>query len=174
MLALLLFPTFALLAASLNGLFSGEGLELYNPALESLLGASILIPLGEEFGWRGFALPRLQKRFTVFTASLILGLLWGLWHFPAFLIGTGVPLETPFVIFLAWVLSATLLMTWVYNHMQSVLATMIMHASANATFNILPLLPEHTGQLMTFLLFIALSWGLVLLLKLRIKKFPAT
>ena len=46
--------------------------------LTQLLGSS----LGEEMGWRGFALPRLQARVSGFQASLVIGLLWGLWHFP--------------------------------------------------------------------------------------------
>ena len=43
----------------------------------------IMAALGEEFGWRGFALPRLAGRFGVLAASLIVGLAWGLWHLPA-------------------------------------------------------------------------------------------
>jgi len=41
-------------------------------------------PLCEELGWRGFVLPRLPKRFNPFTASLILGVIWGVWHLPSF------------------------------------------------------------------------------------------
>src|SRR5574337_857223 len=41
-------------------------------------------PLGEELGWRGFALPRLLKRFNPFVASLVLGAIWGVWHLPSF------------------------------------------------------------------------------------------
>ncbi len=44
-------------------------------------------PMGEESGWRGFALPRLQQRFDPLTSSLILGAIWGVWHFPLHLQG---------------------------------------------------------------------------------------
>ncbi|HLO34031.1 MAG TPA: CPBP family intramembrane glutamic endopeptidase [Anaerolineales bacterium] len=50
----------------------------------ALLQSLLLGPLGEEFGWRGLALPLLQRRFAPFWASLILGAVWAVWHAPAF------------------------------------------------------------------------------------------
>ncbi len=44
-----------------------------------------------------------MKKFNLFYSSIILGLIWGFWHFPAYLIGTGVPLEMNFMVFLLWV-----------------------------------------------------------------------
>jgi membrane protease YdiL (CAAX protease family) len=120
----------------------------------------LLISLGEEFGWRGFALPRLQERFSALNASLVLGVVWGFWHFPGFLIGTGVPLDLPFGVFLLWTVLATVLMTWIYNNTGgSILSAILFHSAANATFNYLPLLPEWAGQGTTFDVFL----GLVLL-----------
>lgn len=43
-------------------------------------------PFGEELGWRGFALPRLLERWNGLTAALVLGMIWGVWHLPAFFI----------------------------------------------------------------------------------------
>ena len=53
------------------------------PTSVGLLGV-LVAPLGEELGWRGFALPRLQTRFGFLWASLLLGIIWGFWHLPFF------------------------------------------------------------------------------------------
>jgi len=72
---------------------------------------------GEEIGWRGFALPRLQKTMSVSKATLALGLMWVLWHIPAFFYhetyqGMGWVILTGFVF---GVLCGAVLLTWLYN-----------------------------------------------------------
>ena len=72
---------------------------------------------GEEIGWRGFALPRLQKTMRVSRATLILGLLWAIWHTPAFFY-LDIFERIGFVFlpgFLIGVLFGAVLFTWIYN-----------------------------------------------------------
>lgn len=114
----------------------------------------ILIALGEEYGWRGFLLPRLMNKFNLFYSSIILGLIWGFWHFPAYLIGTGVPLQMNFMVFLLWVILGTLFISWIYYYTKSVLTSILAHIGANAAFNYLLILPEFTGSMNTFWVFI--------------------
>jgi membrane protease YdiL (CAAX protease family) len=148
-------PAFISLAVltALNFDFSGFGLR--STQLMPQLLVIFLIAIGEEYGWRGFLLPRLLNRFSVFESSLILGLIWGLWHFPAYLIGTGVPQQMSFLIFLFWVILGTLFISWIYYYTRSVLTAILAHMAANAAFNYLPILPEFTGNMKTFWIFLA-------------------
>lgn len=50
------------------------------PETSEQLAALVVFPLGEEFGWRGFAYPRLVERLGVARGALLLGIVWGLWH----------------------------------------------------------------------------------------------
>jgi membrane protease YdiL (CAAX protease family) len=89
----------------------------------------LFIGLGEEPGWRGFALPQLLERHTPFVASLILVPIWAVWHLP--LMGTEFPLAVipAFVISLA---GGTLIQTWLFNRTNgSVFAQMLFHAAVN-------------------------------------------
>ena len=88
--------------------------------------------VGEEIGWRGFALPHLQARFGGLGASLILGLLWTAWH----LINATIPgLERywyAFPAFALFVIAQTILFTWIANHTRaSVLLAWLFHAAIN-------------------------------------------
>jgi membrane protease YdiL (CAAX protease family) len=146
-----------------HSFFGGPSLGLRTTQLIPQLIVILLISLGEEFGWRGFALPRLQERFSALNASLVLGLVRGFWHFPGFLVGAGVPLNMPFGVFLLWIILATILITWVYNNTGgSILSAILMHSAANATFNYLPLLPEFVGQMTTFVIFLGLIFVVTL------------
>jgi uncharacterized protein len=96
--------------------------------------ATAALFVGEELGWRGYALPRLLSQRNPITASLILGCLWALWHLPNFIFPTaGVPPLGPFPLFAVWVIAETFVFTWLYiNSTGSVLITTLMHASINA------------------------------------------
>ncbi|MFC4948431.1 CPBP family intramembrane glutamic endopeptidase [Pseudonocardia sp. GCM10023141] len=94
-------------------------------------------PLGEEPGWRGFALPRLQSRLGPLAGAATLGVLWALWHFPLFWSGVWTPLTIPnMVMFVVMITALTVVMAWVYNNVNgSLLITMLMHASFNTFAN---------------------------------------
>ncbi|MCX7789884.1 MAG: CPBP family intramembrane metalloprotease [Chloroflexaceae bacterium] len=91
-------------------------------------------PLQEEFGWRGYALPRLQSRFNALTSSIILGFFWWLWHLPAVFI-PGRFMTDDLVVFLSLLVVITLasiLFTWIYNNTNgSILAALLTHTSMN-------------------------------------------
>lgn len=121
-----------------------------------LLGAIPAIflgPLGEEFGWRGFALPRLQLRYSAFWSSIILGILHTFWHTPLFFVG-GVAFGTigenglvTIPLFLSWVMIGTFVYTFVFNNTAaSMLMAILIHWSANTAdsivFGMFPALPE--------------------------------
>lgn len=104
----------------------------------------IILPgLGEEPGWRGFALPRLQERYGALAGSLILGVLHGLWHLPVYFI-PGSILEGPFDLtqFAAntgLIVALTFFWTWLFNHAgQSVFFAMFVHGVSNATSGLIP------------------------------------
>lgn len=154
LLSLIGFPILASLAVLTMLNFDMTGFQLRTTQLLPQVVVIVLIAIGEEYGWRGYLLPRLMKGFSVFYSSIILGLIWGFWHFPAYLIGTGTPQEMSFFVFLLWVILGTLFISWIYYYTRSVLTSILAHISANAAFNYLNILPEFTGSMNTFWLFI--------------------
>jgi membrane protease YdiL (CAAX protease family) len=99
----------------LGNTFNGT---LFLTQLGSFLPLLILGPLSEEIGWRGYALPRLQTRWNALTSSLIVGLVWALWHLPLFMmVGTSQhELGDPFISFLIKITASSILYTWLYNN----------------------------------------------------------
>jgi membrane protease YdiL (CAAX protease family) len=88
--------------------------------------------LGEEAGWRGFALPRLIQLMGPLPAALTLGVVWGAWHLPLFL-GQGGLAQSNFGLFLVSAVAMTVFMTWIYLHANGnfLIAGVIPHLVAN-------------------------------------------
>ena len=102
----------AALKGTINSPFPFQPWYLLFPAL---LQSLLLGPMGEEFGWRGLALPLLQRRFSPFWASMILGTVWALWHAPAFLL-SGTPQSSwSFGPFFFGLIAVTVIMTPLFN-----------------------------------------------------------
>ncbi len=80
----------------------------------ALLLSAIKGPV-EEFGWRGFALPLLQRKFAPIWAGLILGVIWGLWHFPAFLLSGTQQSNWSFAPFFAGCIAISIIAAALYN-----------------------------------------------------------
>ena len=171
LLSALGIPTLATLAVLIFLRFEISSFALRTTQLMPQLVVIALIANGEEYGWRGFLLPRLLERYSLLKSSLASGLIWGIWHYPAFLIGTGVPQEMDFAVFLLWVLLGTLFISWIYQRTRSVLTSILAHMGANAAFNYLPLLPEFTGSMETFWIFLALVAALLALIFFFAKGF---
>jgi uncharacterized protein len=148
----------------------------------------IFVPLGEEVGWRGYALPALQGRNNTLLASVVLGVIWTLWHLPLFFNPATSYSNTTFWVFMVFLLPFPIVYTWIFNSTGgSVLMAMILHAVTNASIG--PLwraTPEYSTALSNtnvYLLQAALLWvaaiGLVLVyaasnLSRRPGQLPAT
>jgi len=162
--ALLLIPALQLAAAGIPALL---GLATITFAFSgfAVLGA-LSSALLEELGWRGFALPRMQARRPAFTASLLLGVLWGAWHLPL-RIAQGLPLTAAgLAAFLFTVLLLTawaVLFTWVYNNTNGSLFLMVV---LHAVIDITPATIQPSNWIGSALLLV-LTWATVALVVTR-------
>jgi CAAX protease family protein len=120
----------ALPSAANFGRFSGI------PAI-GLVGVLLLIvfgALGEETGWRGYALPQLQRRFSPLTSSLILAVLWFAWHLPQFFVISTYRHSSPvqYVGMLLGLACGAVILTWLYNRSGgSILLVAVWHGLYN-------------------------------------------
>jgi len=106
----------------------------FSPWYQVLPVLAIALFLGpiEEFGWRGLALPLLQRRFTPFWAGLILGIIWAVWHIPAFLIGGTPQSAWSFAPYFAGVIAGSVILTALFNDSRgSLLTAVLIHFQMN-------------------------------------------
>lgn len=124
-------------------------------------------PLGEEFGWRGFALPRLEQHIHPTAAVVLLGLMWGLWHLPLFWIEGTVQQQVPLTAFLAQITVTSVIYGWLWNVTRSLPAVVAIHAATNTTVGLLPVLPDAAGSSIPLWTAISIAAVIALLLILR-------
>lgn len=99
--------------------------------LPALLTALLIGPI-EEFGWRGVALPLLQRKFAPIWSSLILGFFWAVWHIPAFLLGGTPQSNWSFPAFFFGVMALSVILTPMFNAARgSLLIPVLFHFQAN-------------------------------------------
>jgi len=139
---LLVWPGLRLLTNLVGQVTSGESLPIlvypdrvwmFIPPL--IISTFINGGMSEEFGWRGYALPRLQARFNALTAAVILGVIEGLWHYPLMLMGTW--WQNTVIELVLWFIITDILRTWIYNNVNgNLLAMMLFHGMGNVQSDI--------------------------------------
>lgn len=169
----LLMPTLAgtaLLLAILGGESTPNLPALHDPGSILFVFVYILLlggPLEEEFGWRGYALDRLQAKHSALLSSIILGFICGIWHLPLFFISGMYPYyQTPIQYFILGAILVTILLTWIYNNTgKSILATLLFHTMCNLSQYIFPVLQTSIGGLYYIILvtitvmIVLVTWG---------------
>lgn len=106
----------------------------FSPWYQVLPALALALFIGpiEEFGWRGVALPLLQRRFAPFWASIILGAIWGIWHIPAFLIGGTPQSAWAFAPYFIGVIALSVILTPIFNSARgSLLIPFLFHFQMN-------------------------------------------
>lgn len=148
--ALLLFPAIQTSTFLLRAAFTQTRLDFSNVFAYKMFGpdANLLVyivPLfvinaiinGEEIGWRGYILPRLQTKYSALVSSVIVGVIWGLWHYPYFLAPGNM---SPFGWYIVRIIPAAILATWLYNNTRgSLLLLTLFHSSINTAGAFLPI-----------------------------------
>lgn len=108
----------------------GSGFSSWYAAIPALGLAFITGPV-EELGWRGVALPLLQRRFNPLVSGVLLGIVWGVWHLPAFALSGTVHSAWAVGPFLAGIVAMSVIMTWLFNASRgSILVAWLMHFQA--------------------------------------------
>jgi len=138
------------------------------PLVVFALVVSIFGPLCEETGWTGFAIPHLSNRHGIFTTGLIVGIVWGAWHFLSNLSGVESSSQNlPVPLYMAGLLFSFLppfrvLMVWVYDHTKSLFLAVIMHSSLDFFWLIsMPTGIEGVNLVTWYLVWGALLWLVV-------------
>ncbi len=170
-LFVLLFPTILrLTAVGLDVLLGGtlpkfasadivpEGIHPLLLLVPVFVGALFQAGIAEEIGWRGYALPKLQTRSNALVSSLILGLVWGLWHFHPQNWSILAPIGFWYMFL---IIPFTIIFTWVYNNTKgSLLIAVLFHTASNTADWLVPTMPSLTSasDIRPFILIGGLNW----------------
>jgi membrane protease YdiL (CAAX protease family) len=143
-----------------NALLGGPAIRVKVPLLAAVITLAFHIfpgsALGEEIGWRGYALPRLQAGRSALSASLILGVIWAFYHLPLFFTGQAFRSPSILVPFVISGIALSVILAWVYNSTGgSLLLVVLLHATANLPLTLF-LEPLGSRAMLPFLLYVGL------------------
>ena len=166
--AVIYMAAIKLSVAVLHRLFVGSwppfGHELPGVIIIAIV-ISTPVQAGEEIGWRGFALPRMASRMGFAGASVVLGLIWALWHLPIFFMPGADKYGQSFPVWALGVTALSVAIAWLYVHTNgSLLLTMLMHSAINQSIGIVSDASPKPGNPFTihaslpFWLTVALLW----------------
>ena len=130
----------ALLHRALTGAWPRFGTDAwYLIILATVFSTVVGGQAGEEIGWRGYALPRLASHFGYARASILLGVIWALWHLPIFFVPGADKYGQSFLVYTLQVTALSVAVTWLYEHTNgSLLLAMLMHSAVNQSIGIVP------------------------------------
>jgi membrane protease YdiL (CAAX protease family) len=165
LVAFLLFPAIFISAVLLNAALTQTAIDFSTVIAHNIFGAAANLPIyvlpffvfdamanGEEMGWRGYVLPRLQAKHSALVSSLILGAVWGFWHLPKYLAPGS---NASFALELVKTIVDAGLYTWLYNNTGgSLLLTTIFHAAGNTAGVFLPMPNTVSGNNLSVLIVI--------------------
>jgi membrane protease YdiL (CAAX protease family) len=163
-----LFPVALYAATNVVALLFGEPpdtslLDGIVPSYLGTWGAVLFLGGLEEPGWRGFALPQLQHRYSPVRATLVLGVMWGLWHLP--IQPLAIVMTVPMAFFY----------TWLFNRTQSALLCIVLHASMTPAQDHVRLVADTpTLELAVVLVMVAAAAGFVAVTRGRLGQAAGT
>lgn len=155
--AFLLLPAIYAAAVLLRAALTQAPIDFSTALAYRIFGSSANLPVyilpflifeflsnGEEMGWRGYVLPRLQAKHSALASSLMLGLLWGFWHIPKYL---APDYSGSFALNMIKFVAEAILYTWLFNNTRgSLLLTAILHAAGNTAGVFLPMATTLSGS----------------------------
>ena len=101
----------------------------------------------EEFGWRGYAQEPLQEKIGVIPASLVIGVIWGIWHLPLWFMAGDLHSAYSFLAFVMMTTSISIVYAWLYNSSgKKLIVVMFFHAMSNTAAPLLPFLHGIEGK----------------------------
>jgi membrane protease YdiL (CAAX protease family) len=141
--------------------------------------SSTPVQAGEEIGWRGYALPRIAARFGLGPASVLVGLVWGIWHLPLFFLPAADKYGQSFPLYVVGVVAFSIAIAWLYGYTEgSLLLTMLMHSAFNQTVGLVSDVirpgtkPFALGASLSFLLTIMWMWVAAAYFLVRMPALP--
>jgi membrane protease YdiL (CAAX protease family) len=137
-----------------------SGLQPLYQVVPMFIFLTLAAGIGEEFGWRGFLLPRLQARHNALVSGLIVGVVWAAWHVPMFFIegtsqyeqGLAGGLLPAILAYAVFVIVQSVQFTWLFNNTRgSVLLAAVFHGASNAWAGYIDVYRGHFGGILTFM-----------------------